>query len=202
MSKFVRNEDAFTGLEAAIVLIAFVVVAAVFSYVVLGAGFFTTQKSQEVVHTGVSQTSSSVEIVGDIIGKADTSCTKIESVLVTVGLSAGQGAVDFDKVVVTYSDANVVKTLEHDKDRDYNKDNPDTHNDASSGKWNIYDRQNAQGGNLLEPFEQFTLSIGVPTTANVGANHPFNIEIKPSVGAPYGIVRTAPPQFTTYNTLR
>jgi len=52
MSKLTKNEDAFTGLEAAIVLIAFVVVAAVFSYVVLGAGFFTTQKSQEVV-TGV-----------------------------------------------------------------------------------------------------------------------------------------------------
>ena len=32
-------EEAFTGLEAAIVLIAFIVVAAVFSYVVLGAGF-------------------------------------------------------------------------------------------------------------------------------------------------------------------
>lgn len=68
MSKFVRNEDAFTGLEAAIVLIAFVVVAAVFSYVVLGAGFFTTQKSQEVVHTSVAQTSSSMEVVGDVIG--------------------------------------------------------------------------------------------------------------------------------------
>ena len=40
-----ENEDAFTGLEAAIVLIAFVVVASVFSYVVLGAGFFTTQKA-------------------------------------------------------------------------------------------------------------------------------------------------------------
>ncbi|HUU74972.1 MAG TPA: archaellin/type IV pilin N-terminal domain-containing protein, partial [Methanoregulaceae archaeon] len=52
MKKVIRNEDAFTGLEAAIVLIAFVVVAAVFSYVVLGAGFFTTQKSQEVVHSG------------------------------------------------------------------------------------------------------------------------------------------------------
>ena len=36
--------DAFTGLEAAIVLIAFVVVSAVFAYVILGAGFFTTQK--------------------------------------------------------------------------------------------------------------------------------------------------------------
>ena len=35
-----RNSDAFTGLEAAIVLIAFVVVAAMFAYVILGAGFF------------------------------------------------------------------------------------------------------------------------------------------------------------------
>ena len=39
------NEEGFTGLEAAIVLIAFIVVASVFSYVVLGAGFFTTQKA-------------------------------------------------------------------------------------------------------------------------------------------------------------
>jgi flagellin FlaB len=45
MSSFKRNDEGFTGLEAAIVLIAFVVVAAVFSYVVLGAGFFTTQKA-------------------------------------------------------------------------------------------------------------------------------------------------------------
>ncbi|MEM3699066.1 MAG: archaellin/type IV pilin N-terminal domain-containing protein, partial [Archaeoglobaceae archaeon] len=46
-----RDEKGFTGLEAAIVLIAFVVVAAVFSYVMLGAGFFTTQKSKQVVDT-------------------------------------------------------------------------------------------------------------------------------------------------------
>ena len=39
------QENGFTGLEAAIVLIAFVVVAAVFSYVVLGAGFYTTQSA-------------------------------------------------------------------------------------------------------------------------------------------------------------
>jgi len=53
--RFFRNEKGFTGLEAAIVLIAFVTVAAVFSYILLGAGFFATQKSQEVVHTGVSR---------------------------------------------------------------------------------------------------------------------------------------------------
>jgi len=37
-----RKRKGFMGLECAIVLIAFVVVAAVFSYVVLNAGSFTT----------------------------------------------------------------------------------------------------------------------------------------------------------------
>ena len=39
-----KCEEGFTGHEAAIVLIAFVVVAAVFSYVVLGARFFTYRR--------------------------------------------------------------------------------------------------------------------------------------------------------------
>ena len=65
-----RKRKGFTGLEAAIVLTAFVVVAAVFSYVVLNSGFFTTQKSKEVVHTGVEQATSSLELSGDVIGHA------------------------------------------------------------------------------------------------------------------------------------
>jgi flagellin FlaB len=63
-----KDKRAFTGLEAAIVLTAFVVVAAVFSYVVLNAGFFTTQKSKEVIHTGIEQATSSAELSGNVIG--------------------------------------------------------------------------------------------------------------------------------------
>ena len=65
-----KNDEAFTGLEAAIVLIAFVVTASVFSYVMLGAGFFATQKTQEVVYTSVGQASSSVEVLGDVYGNS------------------------------------------------------------------------------------------------------------------------------------
>ena len=75
---FSKDEKGFTGLEAAIVLVAFVVVAAVFSYVMLGAGFYTTQKSQEVVHTGVQQASSSVELSGDVVAKSDDGNTEID----------------------------------------------------------------------------------------------------------------------------
>jgi archaeal flagellin FlaB len=59
-----KKEAAFSGLEAAIVLIAFVVVAAVFSYVMLGAGFFSTQKAQEVTYSGIKQTTSNLVFDG------------------------------------------------------------------------------------------------------------------------------------------
>ena len=62
-----KDKKGFTGLEAAIVLTAFVVVAAVFSYVVLNAGFFTTEKAKEVVHTGVETATSAVTLAGDMI---------------------------------------------------------------------------------------------------------------------------------------
>ena len=68
MKSMKRNDEGFTGLEAAIVLIAFVVVAAVFSYVVLGAGFFTTQKAQETVYKGVEQSTANIQMIGNVYG--------------------------------------------------------------------------------------------------------------------------------------
>ena len=44
-----RNEHGITGLETAIVLIAFVVVAAVFAFVVLSTGLFSSERSKETV---------------------------------------------------------------------------------------------------------------------------------------------------------
>ena len=66
-----KRDNAFTGLEAAIVLIAFVVVAAVFSYVMLGAGFFATQKAQEVTYASIKQATSNVVFEGHVYGKVD-----------------------------------------------------------------------------------------------------------------------------------
>ena len=73
MNKMMRNEDGFTGLEAAIVLIAFIVVAAVFSYVVLGAGFFTTGEAQRTEHTVVGQATSNLEGSGPGVVTAESS---------------------------------------------------------------------------------------------------------------------------------
>ena len=103
-AKFGKNDKAFTGLEAAIVLIAFVVVAAVFSYVMLGAGFFTSQKAKQVVHTGVDMATSSVQTSGDIIANGSTG--KVTSVTLTLQLTAGQNPIDLSKTIVSFQDQN------------------------------------------------------------------------------------------------
>jgi len=113
MMKLFKNEDAFTGLEAAIVLIAFVVVAAVFSYVVLGAGFFTTGEAQRVVHTGSQQASSSLEIIGNVYGySADKA--KLDSIEFTVGNTAGGTPIDITQMLVTFTSGNQSAVIEYD----------------------------------------------------------------------------------------
>ena len=47
-----RNERGITGLETAIILIAFVTVAAVLAYSVLSAGLFSAERGTETVYQG------------------------------------------------------------------------------------------------------------------------------------------------------
>lgn len=178
MSKFVRNEDAFTGLEAAIVLIAFVVVAAVFSYVVLGAGFFTTQKSQEVVHTGVSQASSNIEISGPVIAKA-AATDQLASVSFYLQLAAGGTAVDMSKMTYTVASKTQAKSYAN----------------SDSSKIAVVNIE-GDNDNLLEPLEMkmVTITLSDFTGAHkINVNDHFNIDVKPDQGAALPISRTAPP---------
>ena len=191
MSSFKNNDSAFTGLEAAIVLIAFVVVAAVFSYVVLGAGFFTTQKAQEVVHTGVQQASSTLEIVGNVYGTGSAT-TGIDTINVSVALAPGGTAVDFDKVVITYSNATQLQTLT-------NKGNQ-TGGTVNAGEWGITRVDNVvTSDDTLEKGEQF--QITAKPSAAVQKNDQFTIEIKPAIGAALSITRTAPASILPVNIL-
>ena len=100
-----NNQDAFTGLEAAIVLIAFVVVAAVFSYVVLGAGFFTTQKAQETVYKGVEQSTSNLQLIGNVYanGTGATGAKDIDKIKFTLTVAPGSPTVDLEKMKIVFS---------------------------------------------------------------------------------------------------
>ncbi len=71
------GEDGFSGLEAAIVLIAFIVVAGVFSFAILGAGFSSSDKAKEVVLDG-GRSGTAVMVMGSVVGRADDKTHYIE----------------------------------------------------------------------------------------------------------------------------
>ncbi len=185
------NDNAFTGLEAAIVLIAFIVVAAVFSYVVLGAGFFTTQKSQEVVHTGVSQASSSMEIVGYVYGLQNNVAADhqtLGAIKFTVANTAGGTAVDVNQMVITYVDETNHLVVPYNSTADIQKDKT----------WNVLNKYNANNDMLLEPGEQFEIGVYVPKP---GPNKAFTVNLQPAAGAVYPIKKTVPPAIDAINLL-
>ena len=71
-----KSEKGITGLETAIILIAFVVVASVFAFTVLSTGIFASERSKETVFSGLEEAKSSIEPRGSVIaykGRIDNS---------------------------------------------------------------------------------------------------------------------------------
>ena len=105
-----KKDVAFTGLEAAIVLIAFVVVAAVFSYVMLGAGFFATQKSQEVTYSGIKQSTSNVVLDGQLFGSHSNNAGGLQKLVFYIRVPEGGEAVKLDDIKYLYAKTNQMAT--------------------------------------------------------------------------------------------
>ena len=175
------DDSGFTGLEAAIVLIAFVVVAAVFSYVVLGAGFFTTQKSQETVYKGVEQATSNIQMIGTVYGIDSAGAGSIDLVKFSIGLAPGAPAVDLTKmlIVVTQPDQNnAVTTLTYSADA------------AAGTNFGVMNPATSKNDRSLSGQDQETVSIALGT--GLAANNKITIEMRPGVGAALPFTRTAP----------
>ncbi|MBI4219447.1 MAG: hypothetical protein HY682_04825 [Chloroflexi bacterium] len=75
-SGLARGQRGITGLETAIILIAFVVVASVFGFTVLSTGIFSSEKGKETVYAGLTEARSSLAPRGNlIVFKGKTSST-------------------------------------------------------------------------------------------------------------------------------
>ena len=209
MMKLFKNEDAFTGLEAAIVLIAFVVVAAVFSYVMLGAGFYATQEAQRTVHTGSQQASSSMEIIGNVYGHAkDTTGTAayLDYIEFTVGNTAGGSPIDITQTLVTYVCGNESGVIPYDTTKSIVEKDGD--GKIGNGNWGVIRTYNDVGtGNkqLLEPGEQFVLRVMFDkedeTKGLLTPNTRFSVNLQPAIGAAYPIKKTVPATLYPMNIL-
>ena len=190
MDQIRKNDWGFTGLEAAIVLIAFVVIAAVFAYVVLGAGFFTTQKSQETVYKGVEQASSNIQMLGQVYGiRSGASANKINLIEFSLGLAPGAPAIDLDAMTIVYSAPNV---------------DPITYSLGTAAADNHYFSATDKSGattTSLSTGDQVRIDLFTGSAGERGKGDKINIEIRPGVGAVLPYTRTMPATVEDVNVL-
>lgn len=72
LRRLTRDESGVTGLETAIILIAFIVVASVFAYTILSAGLFSAQKTEEVARGGIEDAESTIVVSSNVIAYKGT----------------------------------------------------------------------------------------------------------------------------------
>ena len=207
-----RSEKGITGLETAIILIAFVVVAAVFAYTALSAGLFSTQKAQEAVYAGLKEARSTLELRGGIIATAGAtgSAGTIKQISFTVGNVLGGEAIDFTAPSAATANTGLAATDSNNVIVISYIDDDQRFDDLY---WTVTKLGKADGDDLLEINEMFQITLGNATTASGGGNlidalttdltvnKEFTVEIKPPVGAVLNIERTIPAYIDTVMNL-
>ncbi|MDY6892331.1 MAG: archaellin/type IV pilin N-terminal domain-containing protein [Chloroflexota bacterium] len=189
MGKTQRDERGITGLETAIILIAFVVVASVFAYTVLSAGIFSSQKGQEAIYAGIEETRSTLELVGSVVAAKQANATAVGNVTFTVTNALKGEAIDLTCPNDIDSDGLADTGSSNVAIISYTSQGASAY-DLAWSKTQLGKRDNDE---LLEAGEMFKLTVdltGVGET--IGTYHTFTIEVMPQVGSTLVIERTTP----------
>jgi len=102
-----KNKKGIVGIEAAIVLIAFVVIAAALAYVVINMGFYSAQEAKSTINKGINEATSALELDGYITGLT-SSTGNVTALAIPLKLAVAQQQVDMsgNTVVVAVEGAN------------------------------------------------------------------------------------------------
>ncbi|KPK45956.1 MAG: hypothetical protein AMJ77_06595 [Dehalococcoidia bacterium SM23_28_2] len=175
-----KKEEGITGLETAIILIAFVIVASVFAFVVLSTGLFSAERGKETVFAGLEKARGNLEVRGaltvtdtDTDGDVDSS----DQIDFNVALAAGGFPISLDPtaytntVVINYIDqqarvADVTYTV----------------------TWILDDSDD-----LLEVGELAQVTVNPPAGSTLVENEIFTLEVVPPSGGTLLVNRTMPP---------
>ncbi len=89
------------GIESAIVLIAFVIVAAALAFVVLNMGFAVTQKAKTSIIASLGEASSSLAISGKVTAVANVTDGVLNATIIPIKVTSGGDSVNLDNATVS-----------------------------------------------------------------------------------------------------
>ena len=193
------DQRGITGLETAIVLIAFVVVSSVFAFAALSTGLFSSDKAKETIQAGLAETRGSMELKGSVIVLAETFGTTAAatSIAFQVANAAGGESIDLTpgKTLIKYTDSTQSKMF---------LTNSGTEGFTSTGLGS------ADSDMLLERNEVYEIKMtGLESTGSgtnnlttaLGVDTTFSLEVIPPKGAVLFVERSTPIYWETTNSL-
>ena len=189
-----RREEGITGLETAIILIAFVIVASVFAFVVLSTGLFSAERGKDTVFAGLEKARGNMEVRGaltvldgdgsgviDSTDGADADALSDDTIVFNLATSAGGSPVLVDPAATTNSV--VINWI-------------DAQARVADTSYTVTEIQ-GDGDNLLENGELFQITAYVPTGSALAANETFTLEVVPPQGGTLLVSRTMPAEIDT-----
>ena len=192
-TRLIQDRRGITGLETAIVLIAFVVVASVFAFAVLSTGLLSSEKARTTVLSGLEEIGVALQVKGSIIAHESSTDDVIERVQIPI-IAATNEPIDLSSssLVVTYLDGAQVEDLD---------ENTSAQTAGNNAGWHTVFRD-GDSGPVLDTGERAYFWVNLQgLKIRLGTSTTFTIQIKPSVGATLEIERTTPREVTAITNL-
>jgi flagellin FlaB len=175
-----KREEGITGLETAIILIAFVIVASVFAFVVLSTGLFSAERGKETVFAGLEKARGNLEVRGALtVTDIDTDGDIDDQDVIQFNVALAAGGFPISLNPAAYINTVVINWIDA-QDR--------VANVTYTVNWILED-----GDTLLENGELAEISVSPPAGSSLLTNEIFTLEVIPPSGGTNLINRTMPP---------
>jgi flagellin FlaB len=199
-NKSLKRNRGMVGVEAAIVLISFVIIAAAFSFMVVNMGLFATQRGKDTIQQGISQVSSPLMTDGSIYLRGSSSSVDAMVIpLKTIGTQYVSMAQNSTEITLSVGNRMAIA----DVYKGINDTNPyatqfDTlvnavGNSSTGAKLFI---GNGNGGSSLDYSEKGFMVFYFSGSDQAAAREHIYIEIRPENGAPLSVEIIVPADLT------
>ncbi len=202
MQNLYSDRKGITGLETAIILIAFIVVAAVFAFTVMTTGLFSSEKAKTTAQAGIAEASSTFAPKGAVIAAANAAENAVESITFQITTASGSTGTSIAraKIALIYSD---------DNQRDSSSADIDARGTADGILNTVAINKivgDAGSPDLLQQGDVAEIIVTLNTTTAGRAtlldrNQIFRLELIPQQGGSLIISRKTPPELMTVMNL-
>jgi flagellin FlaB len=156
----------------------------------LSAGTFSTERGKEAIYAGLTEVQSSIEVKGGVIAIAATegASSTVDSLVFTIANVLSGEPVDLvtgDSAVVVFEYRDATQRLPIDDEA-----------------WSVTWLGDHNLNELLEVGELAEINVTLPTSATLGINTTFVLEMKPPSGAVLNLQRTTPAYMNVVNDLK